>query len=184
MSRRAAVALAVAGLAVGVQAEYFAAHSHWSENHFLDVAVGWMFLGAGLVVWTRRPANRTGLLMVLFGFTWFIGNLAGTGVPLLTSLGNGFEGLNGAILAHLVLAYPTGRLATKGERAFVVAIYVWSVVDGIARTLTFDPSGAFPQCRGGMHGAPAQFPTAFPTVDDVGSVVGAVIALGVLGLLL
>ena len=184
MSRRAAWAVAGAGLAVGVQAEYFAIRAHWTENHVLDAAVGWAFLAAGLVAWVRRPGNRTGMLMVLFGFTWFVGNLAATGVPLLTSIGKGFEGFNGAILAHLVLAYPTGRLATRRERLFVGAIYAWAVVvDGVARVLTYDPRGAFPGCSGCDHGALAAFPEAFPTVDGVGKVVSAVIALGVLSLL-
>jgi signal transduction histidine kinase len=184
VTRRIAIAVAAAGLAVGVQAEYFAMHAHWTENHVLDVMVGWVFIGAGLVAWVRRPGNRMGPLMVLFGFTWFIGNLAAVGEPVLTSLGKGFEGLNGVILAHLVLAYPTGRLATRGERVLVATGYTLTVLNGVARTITFDPSGAFPHCVDCQHGALALFPRAFPTVDDIGGAVAAVLALGVLALLL
>src|SRR4051794_18517664 len=34
--------------------------------------VGWSFVGTGLFAWQRRPANRTGALMVLLGFFWFL----------------------------------------------------------------------------------------------------------------
>ncbi|MGP4087821.1 hypothetical protein ACTWQJ_25225, partial [Streptomyces sp. KR55] len=40
-----------------------------------DLAVGWTYAGAGLIAWWRRPANRTGALMVAEGVTWFLGNL-------------------------------------------------------------------------------------------------------------
>ena len=36
----------------------------------LAVPVGLAFVGAGLVAWSQRPENRTGLLMTLVGFTW------------------------------------------------------------------------------------------------------------------
>src|SRR5438876_6199491 len=120
-----------------------------------------------------------GPIMVLFGFAWFIGNLAATRLPALVSIGAGFEGLNTAILAHLLLAYPTGRLVTRSGRALVSAIYAVIVLGGLARLLTFDPRGAFPDCSDCIHGSLAAWPTAFATVDDVMNAIGAVLALGV-----
>ena len=35
-------------------------------------AVGWSFIGTGLYAWRRRPESRTGVLMVLLGFAWFL----------------------------------------------------------------------------------------------------------------
>ncbi|GGY12009.1 hypothetical protein GCM10010324_68390 [Streptomyces hiroshimensis] len=40
-----------------------------------DLATGWTYTGAGLIAWWRRPANRTGRLMVAESVTWFLGNL-------------------------------------------------------------------------------------------------------------
>jgi len=37
----------------------------------VHVAIGWSFLGAGLVAWVRRPDNRTGLLLTLTAIAWF-----------------------------------------------------------------------------------------------------------------
>src|SRR4051794_37950286 len=37
----------------------------------VHVAIGWSFVGAGLVARRRRPANRMGVLMMLTGIVWF-----------------------------------------------------------------------------------------------------------------
>ncbi|WP_229844513.1 sensor histidine kinase [Streptomyces cinnamoneus] len=105
-----------------------------------DVTVGWAFAGAGLVARWRRPANRTGQLMVAEGLTWFLGNLQGTSVPVLFAVGAWGEALNLAVLAHLFLAFPDGRLTTPLTRRVVVSSYVLVAVGGLLRVLTYDPS--------------------------------------------
>ena len=55
-----------------------------SSDHLEDKAVwtvfgavvGWSFIGTGLYVARRRPETRTAMLMVLFGFAWFVSVLA------------------------------------------------------------------------------------------------------------
>ncbi|MDQ8704979.1 histidine kinase [Streptomyces sp. LHD-70] len=107
-----------------------------------DLAVGWAYAGAGLVAWWRRPANRTGLLMLAEGITWFIGNLQGTSVPALFALGAWWEGLNLAILVHLVLTFPDGRITGARTRRLILATYAIVAVGGLLRALTYDPARA------------------------------------------
>ncbi|WP_313896577.1 histidine kinase [Streptomyces sp. GC420] len=107
-----------------------------------DLAVGWSFAGAGLVAWWRRPANRTGPLMLAEGLTWFLGNLQGTSVPLLFAVGAWWEALNMAVLAHLLLAFPDGRLGTRFARSVVTAGYGLTAVGGLLRAAVYDPAAS------------------------------------------
>jgi hypothetical protein len=105
-----------------------------------DLVVGWTFVGAGLVARWRCPGSRTGLLMIAEGLTWYIGNLQGAGLPFLVAAGAWLESLNDAVLCHLVLSFPTGRLDTRLARLLVGAAYAAVLVVGLLRALTFDPA--------------------------------------------
>jgi signal transduction histidine kinase len=133
------VAVGLVGVVISLVSEYFTIRAGWSENHVLDLAVGWTYLGTGLITWWYRPANRIGPLMLAFSFTWFIGNMAGSRVPVLVSLGSGFESVNSIFLVWLVLAYPTGRLTTALERVAVGATAIVTTVTGTMIALTYDP---------------------------------------------
>ncbi|WP_329126220.1 sensor histidine kinase [Streptomyces sp. NBC_01465] len=117
-----------------------------------DLAVGWAYAGAGLVAWWRRPGNRTGLLMVAEGVTWFLGNLQGTSVPALFAVGAWWEALNMAVLVHLVLAFPEGRLGSTAARRLVGFSYGLVAVGGLLRTLAFDPRVATDATYLACHG--------------------------------
>ena len=39
----------------------------------LQVLVGWSFVACGVLLWTRRPANRLGPLMSAVGMVWLLG---------------------------------------------------------------------------------------------------------------
>ena len=49
-----------------------------------------------------------------------------------------FEALNQAILVHLILAFPGGRLTTRPARLVVGAAYANVLVLGFLRAATFD----------------------------------------------
>src|SRR5436305_11252184 len=69
MKRLIGLALLVGGACLGIVAYRVQVHAHHHSDHALAVvAIGWSFLGAGLVAWNQRPANRIGPLMVLTGF--------------------------------------------------------------------------------------------------------------------
>ena len=104
----------MAGVVLGLTAEWvrfgWGDPRHW----ILDLAVGWTFIGCGLVAWARRPKSHTGPLMAATGFTWFL--------ELRQRRGGG-AGLGGAVYLHrgplvqLVLAYPSGRPGSRHPRS-------------------------------------------------------------------
>ena len=85
--------------------------------------MGWTYLGAGVAA-GLRGRTRIGALMAVFGLVWFLGNFQNTDAPLLISIGTAYEALSAGVLAHLVLAYPDGRLRRRAERAVVGSLYV------------------------------------------------------------
>jgi signal transduction histidine kinase len=87
-------------------------------------AVGWSFVGTGLYAWRARPGNRTGLLMVLLGFAWFLFTLDAANAPWLYTVGLVTGGLWGGVFLHLGMSFPSGRLRTRSDRALVIAGYV------------------------------------------------------------
>jgi signal transduction histidine kinase len=89
----------------------------------LGLLVGWSFIGTGLFAWWRRPAYRTGALMVAAGFAWFASGVSASDNDVLFTIGIALDGIFPAVLGHLLLAFPTGRLEGRAERAVVAAIY-------------------------------------------------------------
>jgi signal transduction histidine kinase len=94
----------------------------------VEVLIGLAFIGSGLLARVRRPDNRTGLLMILVGFSWFGGALGASNRSLPFTIGYASGGLTVALFVHLVLAYPSGRLETRGERRIAAAGYVFALV--------------------------------------------------------
>ena len=82
----------------------------------LGLLVGWSFIGTGLFAWWRRPGNRTGALMVAAGFAWFATGVSASDDDLLFTIGIALDALFPAILGHLLMAFPSGRLQTRAER--------------------------------------------------------------------
>src|SRR3954453_7545446 len=87
-------------------------------------AVGWSFVGTGLYAWRRKPENRTGALMVLLGFAWFVFTLDAADAPLVHTFALVAGGLWGGVFLHLGLSFPTGRLVSPVDRRLAVAGYV------------------------------------------------------------
>jgi PAS domain S-box-containing protein len=95
----------------------------------LAVPVGIAFVVGGVLATWRRPENRTGLLMVLTGVLWYIGALSESNDALVWTLGNALGVLPYVVFLHLVLAYPTGRLESRGTRALVIVAYASLTID-------------------------------------------------------
>ncbi len=134
------VGLALGGAALGVVAEwgYHLADSSLADL-LRDASVGWAFIAAGLVAWRRQPANRTGLLMVAEGFSWFLGNFQTSDVPVVFSLSYWLSALNIVLLGQLILVYPYGRLETRGARAVIGVGYFHVLVIGFVNMLAYNP---------------------------------------------
>jgi signal transduction histidine kinase len=92
------------------------------------IGISWSFIGAGLVAWRRRPDNPLGLLLVAAGLIRFssqIGWWASGFAALVDGLGRNFFL---AVLAHVIVVFPTGRLRARRERAIVATAYALAVL--------------------------------------------------------
>jgi signal transduction histidine kinase len=126
--------LGSAAVAVGVAAEWVG--FGWDDpRHWIpDLAVGWTFIGCGLVAAWRRPESRSGLLMAATGFTWFVGNFAQVGVAAVAWVAAQLVYLHRGPLVQLLLTYPSGRSGSRLVRGAVVVGYVVAVITPIWRS--------------------------------------------------
>jgi signal transduction histidine kinase len=140
-------ALAVVGIASGLIVAWLTLESdHLDEpgvDAVLALLVGWSFIGTGLFAWWRRPGNRTGVLMAAIGFAWFATSLSASDDDLLFTVGIALDGVFPAMLGHLLIAFPSGRLETRTERLVVLGIYCVATVlqvPGLLFEESSDPS--------------------------------------------
>ncbi|MGI9540065.1 MAG: sensor histidine kinase, partial [Miltoncostaeaceae bacterium] len=110
-------------------------------------AIGLIWIGAGAAAHARRPDNRTGLLMAAIGFAWLAGALENVDSPAVFTLGFAISALWIALLIHLTVAFPEGRVAGGRERAVTVAGYVAALAVWPARLLV-TPSDDLADCGG------------------------------------
>ena len=137
--------------------------------------VGWLFVWHGLSLWARRPDNRIGALMVAIGCVCPLAVSALARAPALYSLGAAFGNLYIAPTVHLLLALPSGRLQSHGDRLTVAAAYLATLVLLPLAFLFADPA------RIGCGNCP---PNAFLVADekavaDTLSIAASVVLAGV-----
>ncbi len=104
---------------------------------------GSALIGAGLYLWFgwRRPAS--GALFGLAAFAWWLEewNNPVTGVGAVFTVGLVGYAITSAVVAHAVLTYPFGRLASPLERLTIVVAYIDAVlVFGLLAALFFAPA--------------------------------------------
>jgi signal transduction histidine kinase len=143
--------LVMVGLTVcfGIYAEWaFARAGASSSDVVRDLLVGWTFAVAGVVAWWRQPADRSWVLMEVEAFTWFFSNLQGSGVRALLAAGIALGALNQAVLVHLVLSFPGGRLGSRQERLIVAVAYVLAIGGGLVMVAGNGPGFDPYRCAG------------------------------------
>jgi signal transduction histidine kinase len=91
----------------------------------LYVLVGWSYIGGGLVGWARRPENRIGALMVFVGVAWLLGALlTESDSSLVSTLGVWVGDAWPILFVYLLLALPSGRIASRLDRLLVGVFFV------------------------------------------------------------
>jgi signal transduction histidine kinase len=133
---------------------------HVGIRVFLNDWITFNYIVAGLIAWWRRPDSRFGLLMVSAGFVNFLATLdwATSDVPF--TIGVALDLLAPVVFLHVFLAYPSGRLVGRLERAIVAGAYAIGFGLGLARMML---GGAGP----GNLIELASDPGAVDTVQDV-----------------
>jgi signal transduction histidine kinase len=101
-----------------------------------------------VLVWQWRPESRTGLLLTAVPFAdvltqgrWIFWNHA---LPVTVAFAA--SQLAVPLFAHLILSYPTGRLATRLERYLVGVAYAYAALYGLTLLLFHDGRLQFWQC--------------------------------------
>ncbi len=114
----------------------------------ISAGIGASFLLAGLAAWRRWPASRLGLLFTVTGYTWILPSMAHLPYALPFTVGNLISNVYAAALAHLALAWPTGRLRSRFECGLVIAVYGWNTLQSLVSMLFWNPaaSGCGPGC--------------------------------------
>jgi signal transduction histidine kinase len=141
--RRALWALAGAGLLLGVAVLALMVTSEgldtpgvWATGALI---AGWGFIGVGLYAWGRRPDNRLGSLMAATGFAWLIAVAGFSDLPLVFTLSQLLGVVFFAVVIHLLLAFPNGRLETLAERRIIATAYLLTTVVNLVVWLFADP---------------------------------------------
>jgi DNA-binding CsgD family transcriptional regulator len=91
----------------------------------VGILIGVLFVAVGCWSRVRWPDERTGLLLVLTGYGWLAEDLVTSDVAVVFTLGALLVTASPPLLLHLVLAYPSGRLESRAERAVVGLGYVF-----------------------------------------------------------
>jgi signal transduction histidine kinase len=139
--RRVAWVIAAAlasGIADAVIVRSADLHSGRGWHVAIGVTIAWLFIGTGLFAWSRRPDSRTGPLMMAVGFAWFLYPLDYSDSRWLFLIGSVFGSLSFAVLIHLILSFPDGRLHSRLERVVVGGGYLATTVLPIPAYLFFD----------------------------------------------
>jgi len=107
------------------------------------LGAGWALLACALAFWQRRPGNAVGPLLAAASGAWFLAEWDNPGVGSAAVFATGlvFYAACPPLLAWAMLAYPSGRLASWGERVAVsVALAGAVLVLGLLPALFFDPA--------------------------------------------
>ncbi|HSE82639.1 MAG TPA: sensor histidine kinase [Gaiellaceae bacterium] len=134
--------LAAAGIALGVLAYRVQIDNLGpltsSTQALAIVAVGWAFLGAGLIAWARRPGNRLGPLLTAAGFALLARQFRYSHDPLAFTVFFTLSELSYGLAAHSVLAYPSGHVRGRAEQLLVRVGYASVLVFPLAILLVYD----------------------------------------------
>jgi signal transduction histidine kinase len=141
---RALAGLGLAGTVASAVPLALAIHSVGGHHRDLIAIfgpiIGGAFVGTGLLAWGRQPDNRFGALMVALGFAYCLSGLIVSTEAWSFIFGLHLIPLPYAILLHILVAFPTGRLHNRAERVLVGASYLVATVVWWALMLIEDTS--------------------------------------------
>ncbi|MEA2335611.1 MAG: hypothetical protein QOG40_2101 [Solirubrobacteraceae bacterium] len=142
--RRPLIGLGVLALATGVATFLVVLDGHHNSDRgafaALTLAIGWGFTGTGLYVWRRQPASRIGPLMTAVGFSGLLKALGFANDSVLFTVGSLAAVLIYAVLVHLLLSFPSGRLESRLDRLLVAGAYLNTIVLQLALVVFSDPA--------------------------------------------
>jgi signal transduction histidine kinase len=106
---------------------------------WMTIAIGWAFIGGGVVAWWRRPENRLGKLLIVTGAFMWLGFAFNTRVPILWTFLSLWNLAPLVPFMFVLLAYPTGRLGWWLPRSIVGLTVLAQIINGFALAPLYDP---------------------------------------------
>jgi signal transduction histidine kinase len=149
--------------------------------------IGLSFLVAGIAAWLRWPASRVGLQFTVVGYLYMVPYiLTNMANPVAFTIGNASQGIYGAALAHLGLAWPGGRLRSRFERGVVVGEYAWGIGFNLVAMMLWSPrfSGCNVGCPANVLLLGSGSEPALNATDAIGGSGELVLTAIVLGLII
>jgi signal transduction histidine kinase len=134
-----AITAIIAATRTGIVPTTYAAASDAAQG--ADLAAGLGLIAAGALAWAEPRASRLGLLALLAGLAWFGPDWEGweSAAPPVRSLGAVVAPFFLALLFHLTLAFPFGRLQTARAKGAVAAVYAIAAFVSVGSALFRDP---------------------------------------------
>jgi len=140
---RGAGAMAAAGLAAAlVTLALLLLNNHGNALPFpwLSFTLGLVFTVAAVVAQARRPENRTGFLLFVVALEFFAFDLSQANSPYVFTFGQMCGSLVFAGFAHLMLAYPAGRLDRDGRRVIAAGYALAGIAAPLSLLFSPDPA--------------------------------------------
>jgi signal transduction histidine kinase len=86
------------------------------------------YVGAGVLAWLRRPSSDIGAVLTAGGFVWLAADFGNASSPALIAIATITATVPLAIIVHLLVSFPSGRLTGRGARVLVVVAYLTCIV--------------------------------------------------------
>ena len=96
-----------------------------------SLAVGVLFVVAGLVGIRQRAESPVGVLLVLIGFLYLVGRLQGADPPLVGLVANLANSAWQGIVFYVTFSFPAGRLRTPVDRALVIGGFAFAALNNL-----------------------------------------------------
>ena len=175
----AALCIGVGTLLVVISGEH---NIHRGAYAALALGIGWGFTAPGSMPGADVPASNIGPLMIAVGFAGLLKALAFSNDSVIFTIGSLGEVLIYALLIHLLLSFPSGRLDSRLDRVLVAIAYFNTTVVQLAAFVFNDPhSRAAPSCPANPllidHSDAAAGVISAAQLDIAIAVLGAVVAI-------
>ena len=119
-------------------------------DSLVDAAVVATYTVTGLIAWYRRPHNATGRLMVVTALAVWAASMQDDDIAVFHVVGSLVSPLPLALILHLLLGFPSGRLSSPAARITVTAGYLVAVVPQAVKLVAPETSGAVWNLQAGL----------------------------------